>query len=131
MTAVILKSTMTYKATVRLLLYYDHSNLSFWGFRHALFLISQHWSCSGISLYSKDRKVIAACSRHEGEAGPRDSKPGMERVGKREAGLGWRMEKGLMMRINNECVQAVWESSVETCRIALKEAVHCFSLWEL
>lgn len=33
-----------------------------------------------------------------------------------------------MVGINTECVQAVWESKVETCRISLKEAEHCFSL---
>lgn len=35
--------------------------------------------------------------------------------------------------INNERVQAVWESDVESCRISLKEAVPCghgFSLGE-
>lgn len=45
---------------------YDYSTLSFWGFRHAVFLISQHWSCSGVSFYSKGRKVTAAGSRHGG-----------------------------------------------------------------
>lgn len=33
-----------------------------------------------------------------------------------------------MVGINTECVQAVWKSKVETCRISLKEAEHCFSL---
>lgn len=36
-----------------------------------------------------------------------------------------------MMSVNNECVQAVWESDVETCGKSLKEAVHCISPWEL
>lgn len=75
--------------------------------------------------------MIAACSRREREAGTRESQPGMERVGKRQAGLGLRMEKGLMMSVNNECVQAVWENDVETCRKSPKEAVHCISPWEL
>lgn len=69
MAAVILKTTMTSNAAVRLLLCDGYINLCFWDFRHAVLIVSQCYSCSEASLYSKGRRVIVAHSRHEVELG--------------------------------------------------------------